>query len=67
MRSRPDRALLGGTLHWLGRDQVGADMPQPSWLAVPAPGGSADVHLSSIMTNLSRGYLQSDEPAESRT
>ena len=62
MRSRPDRALLGGVLHWLGaRDQVGADMPQPSWLAVPAPGVSADVHLSSIMTNLSRGYLQSDE------
>ena len=62
MRSRPDRALLGGTLHWLGaRDQVGADMPQPSWLAVPGPGVSADVHLSSIMTNLSRGYLQSDE------
>jgi hypothetical protein len=62
MRSRPDRALLGGTLRWLGaRDQVGADMPQPSWLAVPAPGVSADVHLSSIMTNLSRGLLQSDE------
>ena len=36
-------------------------MPQPSWLAVPAPGVSGDVHLSSIMTNLSRGYLQSDE------
>jgi len=62
MRSRPDRALLGGALHWLGaRSQVGADMPQPSWLAVPGPGVSADVHLSSIMTNLSRGYLQSDE------
>jgi hypothetical protein len=62
MRSRPENALLGGTLGWLrGRDQVGADMPQPSWLAVPAPGVSADLHLSSILTSLARGYLQSDE------
>jgi hypothetical protein len=62
MRSRPENALLGGTLHWLGgRDQVGADMPQPSWLAVPAPGVSADLHLGSILTSLARGYLQSDE------
>jgi hypothetical protein len=61
MRSRPEQALLGGTLHWLNaRDQVGADMPQPRWLAVPAPGVSADLHLSSILTSLSRGYLQSD-------
>jgi hypothetical protein len=62
LRSRPDSALLGGTLRWLGaRDQMGADMPQPSWLAVPAPGVSADVHLGSILTSLARGYLQSDE------
>src|SRR5262249_27487882 len=62
LRSRPENALLGGTLHWLGaRDQVGADMPQPSWLAVPAPGVSADVHLGSILTSLARGYLQSNE------
>jgi hypothetical protein len=61
MRSRPENALLGGTLRWLNaRDQVGADMPQPSWLAVPAPGVSADLHLGSILTSLSRGYLQSD-------
>ena len=33
---------------------------QPSWLAVPAPGVSADVHLGSILTSLARGYLQSD-------
>jgi hypothetical protein len=65
MRSRPENALLGGTLHWRGgRDQVGADMPQPSWLAVPAPGVSADLHLSSILTSLSRGYLQSDAVRE---
>src|SRR6202042_2340389 len=57
MRSRPDRALIGGTLRWLkAGDQVGADMPQPSWLAVPGPGFSADVQLSSILTNLARGY-----------
>jgi hypothetical protein len=61
MRSRPDRALLGGTLHWRNaRDQIGAEMPQPSWLEVPAPGVSADLHLSSILTNLTRGYLQSE-------
>jgi hypothetical protein len=59
MRSRPENALIGGTLHWRnGRNQVGADMPQPSWLAVPAPGVSADLHLSSILTSLVRGYLQ---------
>jgi hypothetical protein len=61
MRSRPENALLGGTLHWRNaRQQLGADLPQPSWLAVPAPGVSADLHLSSIMTNLTRGYLESE-------
>jgi hypothetical protein len=61
MRSRPDRAFLGGTLHWRNaHNQLGADMPEPTWLAVPAPGVSADLHLSSILTNLVRGYLQSN-------
>jgi hypothetical protein len=62
MRSRPENALIGGTLHWRNaRNQVGADMPQPSWLAVPAPGVSADLHLSSILTSLVRGYLQGSD------
>src|SRR5207244_10214967 len=56
LRSRPGYALLGGTLHWRNaRNQLGADMPQPTWLAVPAPGLSADLHLSSILTSLVRG------------
>src|SRR5205823_2464528 len=61
LRSRPEYALLGGTLHWRNaRNQMGADMPHPSWLVVPGPGLSADVHLGSILTDLTRGYLQSD-------
>lgn len=61
LRSRPENVLLGGTLNWLGAsEQVGADAPQPSRFAVPDGGVSADLHLSSIMTSLTRGYLQSD-------
>jgi hypothetical protein len=61
LRSRPENALLGGTLEWRGAaEQVGADAPQPISLARPAAGVSADVHLTSIITSLSRGYLQSD-------
>jgi hypothetical protein len=61
LQSRPENALIGGKLHWLGaHEQVGADASQPASLAVPAGGVSADLHLSSIMTSLIRGYLQSD-------
>jgi hypothetical protein len=60
LRSRPENVLLGGTLQWLNAaDQVGADAPQPASFAVPSSGVSADLHLSSIMTSLCRGYLQS--------
>jgi hypothetical protein len=61
LRSRPEHALIGGTLRWQGAaDQVGADAPQPARFAVPEAGISADVHLGSILTSLTRGYLQSD-------
>lgn len=65
LRSRSENVLLGGRLQWLNAsDQVGGDAPQPAKFAVPAPGVSADLHLSSILTSLIRGYLQA-EPARS--
>ncbi|HMB03322.1 MAG TPA: hypothetical protein VKP69_06220 [Isosphaeraceae bacterium] len=61
LRSLPTNALIGGKLQWRGaQEQVGADAPQPAKLAIPDPGVSADLHLSSILTSLTRGYLQSD-------
>ena len=61
LRSRPEHVLVGGTLQWRGgAEQVGADAPEPVALANPEPGVTADVHLTSIMTSLTRGYLQSD-------
>ena len=46
LRSRPENALIGGTLRWRGAgEQVGAYAPQPSAFAVPAGGVSADLHL----------------------
>jgi hypothetical protein len=65
LRSRPENALIGGTLQYRGvNDQAGADAPQPAKFAVPDPGVSADLHLTSILTNLSRGYLETG-PARS--
>jgi hypothetical protein len=62
LRSRPDAALVGGTLEWRGADlQVGADLPKPTGFARSERGVTADVHLGSLMTNLTRGYLQSDK------
>lgn len=61
LRSQTERALIGGLLQWNGaEEQVGADAPQPASLLVPDPGVSADLHLTSIMTSLTRGYLQTD-------
>jgi hypothetical protein len=61
LRSRPEYVLVGGTLQWRGgAEQVGADAPQPVALANPESGVTADVHLTSIMTSLTRGYLQSE-------
>ena len=62
LKSRPDRVLVGGTVEWLGgTNQVGAEAPRPASFGPPSPGVSADVHLSSLMTNLTRGYLASDD------
>jgi hypothetical protein len=62
LRSRPENVLVSGTLKYLNAaEQVGADAPQPAAFARPDPGVSADLHLSSIMTNFTRGFLQSPE------
>ena len=64
LRSRPQFVIVDGTLKWRGADeQVGAEMPKPAKFLEAAPGVAADVHLASIMTNLTRGYLQ-QEPAQ---
>lgn len=61
LRSRPANALIGGKIEYLNaQGQVGADIPQPPAFSRPDSGVSADLHLSSIMTNFTRGYLQSD-------
>ncbi|MDR3637319.1 MAG: hypothetical protein P4L84_26180 [Isosphaeraceae bacterium] len=61
LRSQTERALVGGLLRWNGaEEQVGADAPQPASLLQPDPGVSADLHLTSILTSLIRGYIQSD-------
>jgi hypothetical protein len=62
LRSRPENALIGGLLKYLGAEnQRGADAPQPPSFARPERGVSADLHLTSILGNLARGYLQSPE------
>ena len=59
LRSRPEFVLVDGRLKWRGAsDQVGAEMPKPAKFLTADPGVSADVHLASVMTNLTRGYLQ---------
>ncbi|MEO6810937.1 MAG: hypothetical protein ABI353_17640 [Isosphaeraceae bacterium] len=65
LRSRPEFALIGGTVQWQGaNEQVGADAPQPRKFQTSEPGITADLHLGSVLTNLVRGYLQS--PAGAR-
>ncbi|MFO0908375.1 MAG: hypothetical protein U0794_08445 [Isosphaeraceae bacterium] len=62
LRSRPENALISGLLSYLnGPNQLGADAPQPTDLVVPDSGVSADLHLSSILTNFTRGFLESDQ------
>jgi hypothetical protein len=59
LRSRPQYALIDGILEWKGAGvQIGADLPKPPSLGAPQAGVTADVHLGSLMTNLTRGYLQ---------
>ena len=60
LASRTEGAVIGGTVRWLGApEQVGADAPQPPALETYQGGVTADIHLSSILTNLARGYIQS--------
>jgi hypothetical protein len=62
LRSRPEYALIGGTVQWRGAaEQVGADAPQPASFQTIEPGVTADVHLSSLLTNLARGFLQTPD------
>lgn len=64
LRSRPENALIGGTVTWLnGPVQVGADLPQPPKFAAPAAGISADIHLASVANNVVGGFLASPESA----
>jgi len=62
MRSRPQFVMVDGRVTWKGAtDQAGAEMPKPTRFAAATPGVGADVHLPSIMTNLARGYLGTEE------
>lgn len=60
LHSRPQYAWMSGTLRWRTDDQrwVGADHPKPARFAAVEPGVTADVHLTSVMTNLARGYFE---------
>lgn len=58
LRSRPEAVYVGGLLQSRAGDkQRGADAPQPARLAVPDPGLTADVHLSSALTSALDGLF----------
>ncbi len=62
LRSRPENALVSGKVgHESLPDAIGADMPQPSSLAVPNAGVSADLHVSSVLSNVVAGLLLGNE------
>ena len=62
MRSLPTNALIGGTVgHKDFANSLGADMPQPRALEVPASGVSVDLHLGSTMSSVVAGLLEGDE------
>ncbi|MGZ3394840.1 MAG: hypothetical protein ACXWPK_12450 [Isosphaeraceae bacterium] len=59
LRSRPEAVYVGGLLQSQAGDrQRGADAPQPATLAVPDPGLTADVHLSSVLNSIADGLFQ---------
>jgi hypothetical protein len=58
LRSRPEAVYVGGLLQSRGGQKRGADSPQPTKLAVPDAGLSADVHLSSVLTSAVAALLQ---------
>jgi hypothetical protein len=58
LRSRPEAVYVAGLVQArTGDKQRGADMPQPARLAVPDPGLTADVHLSSALTSAVDGLF----------
>jgi hypothetical protein len=62
LRSRPENVLVSGKLgHATLPDAVGADMPRPSHLKAPNAGVSANVHVSSALSNVVAGLLRSDQ------
>ena len=64
LRSRPEGVFVGGLFQWEGAPQLGADAPQPAKLTTFETGLTANVHLSSLLTNLTRGAFQ-HEPIRS--
>jgi hypothetical protein len=62
LRSRPENALISGKVgHQAIPDAIGADMPQPPSLVVPNAGVSADLHVSSVLSNVVAGLLQGND------
>src|SRR5690606_26154310 len=56
LRSQPTHVFAQGTLTWRGvPGQLGADFPQPPQFEVPEAGVTADVHLTSALSNAARG------------
>jgi hypothetical protein len=68
LRSRPENALIAGRLLFTdAAHQLGADSPQPSSLAQPAAGISADVHVGSILTSFVQSYMHKEPVQEVQT
>jgi hypothetical protein len=65
LHSRPEYALIRGKLQWRGEaGEAGADAPKPPRFATIEPGVTADLHLVSILNNLTRGYLEHRAPQD---
>jgi hypothetical protein len=64
-RSRPDQAMVGGTIGYQGSTRFrGADMRKPTPFERPDQGVTVDVHLASVLSNAVWGYLLSPEGRE---
>ena len=62
LRSRPTNALVSGTIgHQAVSSALGANMPQPPEMLVPAAGVSIDLNLTSTLSNAVAGFLESDQ------
>jgi hypothetical protein len=61
MGSRTDSVHMTGKLLWQGDfPHMGADRRRPAALQVAGTGISSDIHLPSVLTNVSTGYFHSD-------